>query len=206
MRIENGLLALALAALAVAAVFFLYPKPSKEIGVLGGVHEHADFKLYLNGAAYNFSQEKFMSEKPGADNKSRALSNFVHLHDGDGEIIHKHASGVTLGFFFKSLKINFNSTCLVFDSGESFCNEGDKKIKLFVNGRPTAEFENYEINDLDRILISYGNEAQGREQLQAQINSVFDRACIQSGKCPERGKPGDESSCTTQGGCLPEAS
>src|SRR3989344_9357559 len=58
-----------------------------EIGVVGDLHYHTDFKVYLNGVAYDFAQEKYMS----TENKS--LSNFAHFHDLNGNIIHKHASG-----------------------------------------------------------------------------------------------------------------
>ena len=60
------------------------------------VHEHVDFKVYLDGKEYNFSKEKYMSEE------NKTLSQIIHLHDMDGNVIHKHANGVTLGQFFES--------------------------------------------------------------------------------------------------------
>ena len=43
------------------------------------------------------------------------------------------------------------------------------------------------MQDLDRILVAYGNENE--KTLQTEITSVSDKACIYSLKCPERGTP-----------------
>lgn len=158
------------------------------------VHDHADFKVYINGEAYDFSREQFMT------NDNHTLSNFAHLHDDEGNIFHKHAAGVTLGFFFKTLGITFNSTCFVADENQ-YCNDGEKTLKMYVNGVQNNKFEKYEFSDLDRILITYGNDDE--ETIKQQIESVTDESCIQSGKCPDRGHPGDESSCSKEG-CIYE--
>jgi len=134
------------------------------------------------------------------------LSNFTHLHDGDGEIIHKHMSTITLGDFFSSLGMWFGEECFILDAdlpssdgGTEYCNDGEKTLKMYVNGQPNHEFGDYELSDLDRILITYGDETD--EEIQSQIDSVGDRACIQSETCPERGAPSDESSCLSSGDC-----
>ena len=166
----------------------------EQLGVLGGVHEHANFALFIDAAAFNFSEEKYMS------NDSRKLSRFVHLHDMDGGIIHKHAAGVRLYMFFESIGMSFNSTCLVLDDGTRYCSGGGKTLKMFVNGVPNSEFGAYEFHDLDRILISFGSESD--EQLKSQMDFVPDNACIPSGKCPERGTPGVESGCGVEDNCV----
>jgi len=175
-------------------IFISLQEDASEEGLLGDVHEHADFKVYLNNQHYNFTQEKYMSSE---DNH---LSPFIHLHDMDGEVIHKHASEITLDFLFESINMAFNSTCFVLDDGKEYCNQNDRTIKMYVNGIRNYEYEDYEFNDLDRILISYGNDSEN--VINKQIDSITDNACIQSGKCPERGNPSDESSCTAQGGCV----
>ncbi len=162
--------------------------------LLGDVHKHVDFKVYLNGQAHNFSQSQYMSSE------NKTLSNFVHLHDMDGEVIHQHIAGVTLSEFFNSLKIKFNSTCLVLDTNESFCNNGENSLKFFVNGVANSAFGSYEFNDLDHILITYGNDNES--VITEQLNSVSDKACISSLKCPERGAPKDESTCVTGDDCI----
>ncbi|HEV8289679.1 MAG TPA: hypothetical protein VGQ00_01860 [Candidatus Norongarragalinales archaeon] len=158
------------------------------------VHEHADFLVLIDGYAFNFSQPKYMSDA------NHSLSPFLHLHDGDGTIIHKHFTGVNLNLFFKSIGMTFNSTCFITDEGRAYCNDGAKTLKFFVNGQPNSQFGNYEIHDLDRILISYGSE--NNAQIQQQLSQVTSNACIGSNKCSEKGVPGNESTCTTAGGCV----
>jgi hypothetical protein len=159
-----------------------------ESPLVGDVHEHADFKVYLNGEAYDFSQEKYMSTEEAP------LSPFTHVHDGDGEVIHKHMSGITLGTFFESLGMNWTSDCFILDTGTSYCEDATHSLRFFVNGEENEQFENYEFHDLDRILITYGTADEA--ELQRELASVTDRACIYSETCPERGAPPDESSCT----------
>ena len=122
-----------------------------------------------------------------------SLSNFAHLHDMNGNVIHKHAEGVTLGFFFETLVMKSNSTCLVLDDQTSYCNEGDKVLKMYVNGKHDDEFESYDIQDEDKILLSYGDETE--EEIQQQIASLSDEACIYSLQCPEKGMPPEEATC-----------
>lgn len=162
--------------------------------LLGDVHEHADFKVYLNGEAYNFAQDKYMS------GEEKSLSNFTHLHDGEGDVIHKHMTTITLGDFFSSLGMQFTEDCFILDDGTDYCNDEENTLQIFVNGKKNRDFGDYELSDLDRILITYGNESD--EVIEAQIDSVTDKACIQSEKCPERGEPSDESSCLSSDDCV----
>ncbi len=48
------------------------------------IHEHADIKIFLEGEQFDLSDEKYMST---AD---KQLHPDVHLHDGNGEMIHIH--------------------------------------------------------------------------------------------------------------------
>lgn len=165
-------------------------------GVIGEVHEHADFKVYLNDGQYDFSAEKYHSRE------NRPLSNFIHLHDLKGNIIHKHATGIKLGFFFRTLGMKLNSTCFVLDDGTEYCNDGSKTLKMYVNGARVQNPAEYELWDSDRILITYGSETE--EEIAAQMATVTDEACIYSEKCPERGEPPDEATCVGSSNCIPE--
>ena len=168
--------------------FFLNPQTPAEY------HTHSDFKVYLGGVAVDFSQDKYMTSE------EQLISPFVHLHDGDGELIHVHYEGITLRQFFNSLKMDVNSSCFVLDDKTQYCNNNQNQLKLYVNGKQVTEIASYKPQDLDRILISYG--AENEVELKQQIDSVSNNACIQSSKCPERGKASDESSCTTALGCV----
>lgn len=158
------------------------PKPSQQ--VLGEkVHEHADLKVYLNGKQLDLTQAKYQSTE------DKEIDPDTHLHDGNGDIVHKHRKGITLGYFLKTLKIDFSKDCLVLDTGERYCSGGDNELKFRINDKPNDQFNNYEFSDLDRILISFGPK---QEEISKQMQSVTDIACMYSEKCPERGTPPTE--------------
>ncbi len=167
---------------------------SPDDGILGDIHWHADLKVYLDGQQYNLTQAKYMS----AENNT--LSNFAHLHDMNGDILHKHADGITLGFFFRTLGMNLSENCFTLDNGTSYCNEDGKNLKLYVNGGQNRDFGNYDFQDNDKILLTYGNDSE--DIIKKQLESVTEDACIYSLTCPENGSPPPEASCV--GDCLAE--
>ncbi len=148
-------------------------------------HAHADLRIVLQDKPVDLSQTKYQSTE------EKHLNEYVHLHDRNGEVVHFHQSGIRLADFFMSLGMQFSSTCFVLDGGDKYCNEDDKKLRMFVNGKENTQFDQYQPKDLDRILIIYGNQDQ--TTLDKEIAAVSDKACIYSEKCPERGKPPTES-------------
>ncbi|MBI2647238.1 hypothetical protein HYW99_02070 [Candidatus Woesearchaeota archaeon] len=72
--------------------------------------------------------------------------------------------------------MDFNKDCITLENEQKFCNEDNKKLKFFVNGRENNDFENYVFNDLDKILIIYGNDSE--EEIKSQLNSITDFAKI----------------------------
>ncbi|MBI2207938.1 hypothetical protein HYU50_00415 [Candidatus Woesearchaeota archaeon] len=146
------------------------------IGILESQHIHADWKIYINGEPLDLSDKSHMERM----RNNQPVSSFIHV-DSDapppektGDILHMHATGVPLWIFFESVEMDFNKDCITLENKEKFCNDGNKKLKFFVNGKENNEFENYVFKDLDRILISYGNESQ--QELQKQLNSITDFA------------------------------
>ncbi|MBI4009728.1 MAG: MoaD/ThiS family protein [Candidatus Aenigmarchaeota archaeon] len=147
------------------ALIWALTAPSTGIGAPGSTHIHQDFKVYVSGNAIDFSLGKY--QKPH-------LNAHVHLEGGDGDLIHVHATGVTMEFFLKSLGIKFEKDCLTMDTGDKYCNEGDKALKFYVNSKPSSEWEKYVLKDGDKILVSYGNESE--DQITQQLSSVTDKA------------------------------
>lgn len=123
------------------------PKPSA--AAEGEYHIHANIKVVVDGRAIDFSQSKELNE-------------FIHFHDGKGDLIHIHKKGMKLADLFAS----FGMT---------------PKGKFYVNGKENDAFLDYEPQDLDRMLVTDGVMAE-----------VADDACIYSEKCPERGTPPTE--------------
>ncbi len=155
------------------------------IGQYGSAHEHADFKVYIDGKAFDFTLEKYQSplgSGQGEENCGMDTSRLAHLHNGDGDIAHKHATGVTWSYFFSTLGMNFTSSCLTLDTGEKYCNSQEKRWKFFVNRAEVGNLPEDEIHDLDQALFTYG-ALEG--QLKAQLDSVTSKSFAQDteGSC-----------------------
>lgn len=140
-------------------------------------HAHADFKVFIEGKEISFNKSSF-----------DVANQYIHLHlnnpNGDKVIHVEGMENLTLGTFFESLGMKFNASCFVLDTGESYCSTLQKRIRFFVNGNENFQFDFYEPLNLNRILITYGND--GEEEIMQQMANVTDLACIYSNKCPER--------------------
>ncbi|HQT44641.1 MAG TPA: hypothetical protein PLO51_01565 [Candidatus Micrarchaeota archaeon] len=106
-----------------------------KIGEYGSEHSHADFKVYINNAAIDFTQAKYQEHSGHFGNGSEEIgcgneSQLAHLDNGDGDVVHKHATGVTWGYFFSQLSMNMTSDCLVLDNGTGYCNNGTAKWRF----------------------------------------------------------------------------
>lgn len=148
------------------------------------VHLHADLRVFVDGAAIDFSQDKYQSTK------EHELNPETHFHDGVGNMVHVHAAGVTLNDLFGSLDMNLSRDCLQLDSGESKCATGEQKLRLYVNGTESADAGDYLIKDLDRVLVFYGQPTT--TAIERELAAVSNDACIYSETCPERGTPPTE--------------
>lgn len=166
-----------LVSLAIAAVFIfaITTAPVEKRFIIipeQGYHVHADFKVFINGVEIDFSSPNY-----------NVKNSRIHLHtdnDFGGNVIHVEGESATLGEFFSSLGMKFNSTCFVID--REFCNTETKILKFYVNGEQNNEYDNYSPKDMDRMLISYGNDIE--EAITNQLNSITKLACTFSNKCP----------------------
>jgi hypothetical protein len=94
-------------------------------------------------------------------------SSWIHFEGNDGTTIHKHATGVTLGYLFESLGLGLDDQCYEFQDGRSFCTNEDYSLKFFINGEQVNDIRDYEINEDDKILVSYGVETQ--EEIEKEL-------------------------------------
>ncbi len=147
----------------IALLFVAACGSQPRIGPVGSVHSHAGLKVYLEGQELDLSQQKYMVRQP-----------WVHVEDMRGDIVHVHATGVTVGEFFRTLGMKFTDECFKLDSGKEYCTEGDKTLKFYVDGTPNTDFDKYLFGPHDKILISYGSETE--EELKAQLDSVTSAA------------------------------
>jgi len=125
-------------------------------GKLGGEHEHASLLVRIFNDKFDFSVPSYQIK-----------SSWIHFEESDGTTIHRHASGVTLGYLFDSLNIGIDSKCYAFPDGRQFCTNEDYSIKYYLNHQLVDGINDYVIQDGDRILITFGNETP--EQIEEQL-------------------------------------
>ncbi|MGE3858717.1 MAG: hypothetical protein AB7F53_01880 [Nitrososphaeraceae archaeon] len=141
-----------IAIIAVISMFLYSPNlPPSGFGALGSAHTHAAFLVKVNGENIDFSQPQYQVQ-----------SDYIHVENGDGTTLHRHATNVTFADFLKSIKMDLDETnnCLVFTNGTQYCNNNDNQLRIFINGNSTESISDYVINDNDRLLVIYGNETQ----------------------------------------------
>lgn len=132
------------------------PGGPENAGALGSAHDHAAILVKIFGDEFDFSAPAYQIK-----------SSWIHFEGRDGTTIHKHATGVTLGYLFDTLGLGLDDQCFVFQDGRSFCTNEDYSLKFYINGEKVPDIRDYEINDDDRILISYGAETP--EEIEAQL-------------------------------------
>ena len=140
---------------------FLNPKSSSVssplgAGPLGNEHSHAGILVKIFGDSFDFSAPSYQIK-----------ASWIHFEGGDGTTIHKHATGVTLGYLFDSLSLGLDDQCFEFQNGRSFCTNEDYSLRFFINGEEVSNVRDYEIIEDDKILILYG--AETAEEIESQL-------------------------------------
>jgi hypothetical protein len=186
-------------------------------------HTHADFAVWMPTGGdpeqasnrfvekLDFSDQKYMSEaydpNNGQELRVDPLRKYLHLHDGNGHIIHRHKPGLTLGEFFKS--IGAEMTTSYFENGQELQNNcfmwediaGQKNtrcsgefgymIHMYVNGQEVSYNPDYVFNDGDKILIISASEDG---EIGTALDEITNDACLYSRTCPWRG-PAPTENC-----------
>jgi len=125
-------------------------------GRLGDEHEHASLLVRVFGDKLDFSSPAYQIK-----------SSWIHFEDSDGTTIHRHSSGVTIGYLFDSLGFTANDECFAFPDGREFCTNEDYSLKYYINHRAVGDIYDYVLEDDDRILISFGPE--NPEEIEEQL-------------------------------------
>lgn len=125
-------------------------------GPLGSEHTHAGILVKIFGDTFDFSAPAYQIK-----------SSWIHFEGNDGTTVHKHATGVKLGYLFQTLRLGLDDQCFEFQDGRSFCTNDEYSLKFFINGEQVNDIRDYEIQEDDRILISYGAETP--EEIQSQL-------------------------------------
>jgi hypothetical protein len=149
------------------------------------VHVHADFLIMVNDTRIDLTDTKYHSSV------SQILHKNVHLHDGEDNVVHRHADGITFAEFLDSLGFTLTDTCLTNDTKQAWCANETTILALYVNGEKVPSITTYISQEEDQILLYYGIDDS--QKITEYINSITDEACIFSGTCPERGTAPAES-------------
>ncbi|NOS67111.1 MAG: hypothetical protein HOO67_01970, partial [Candidatus Peribacteraceae bacterium] len=187
-------------------------------------HAHADFAVWINGTLLDFSGEQYMSAPPAEDASTSFIlipsasahgdvddghvvpgREYLHLHDGNGQVIHRHKLGLTFGDFFASLTETGVSDIRLETRTENnhtytqfwFCTLPTQKktlewycdattVRLFVNGIETPQGANYVFTDGDQLLIT---DATDPAEVKKELSLMTNDACLYSKTCPWRGEP-----------------
>ncbi len=128
-------------------------------GTFGDEHEHASMLVRIFGDKFDFSAPAYQIK-----------NSWIHFEGQDGATVHRHSSGVTLGYLFETLGIIIDENCYIFPDGREFCTSDEYSIKYFINHQPEESINDYVLKEGDRILISYGDENQ--EQIDAQLSEL----------------------------------
>ncbi len=128
-------------------------------GSLADAHEHASILVRIFGDKFEFSRPEYQIKSP-----------WIHFEGNEGSTIHRHSTGVTLGYLFDSIGLHVDEKCYIFPNNREFCTNDEYSLKFFINGQQVESITDYVILQDDRILISYGEETQ--EEIEEQIEEL----------------------------------
>ena len=132
------------------------PGAPPNAGKLGDEHEHASILVRIFGDKFDFAVPSYQIK-----------NSWIHFEDSDGTTIHRHSSGVTLGYLFNSMGFTVNDECFAFPDGREFCTNEDYSLKYYINHKSVGNIYDYVLEDDDRILISFGPETP--EEIEEQL-------------------------------------
>ena len=166
---KNSLMAagiLALIALIVGYAGFVFvtmdtnaPGAPSGAGKLGDEHDHASILVRIFGDKFDFSVPTYQIK-----------SSWIHFEESDGTTVHRHSSGVELGYLFDTINIGIDNKCYIFPDGRQFCTNEDYSLKYYINHQRVNDVYDYVFEDGDRILITYGSETP--EQIEMQLREL----------------------------------
>lgn len=185
-------------------------------------HTHADFAVWIFGTKLNFTNEIYMSGSSTDEgtHPTEGVRKYIHLHDGNDDVLHMHKPGITLGEFVASLGLEMKKDCVVLDEYQmeffhetleaesepdfadvgmftnnprEICTNAKFQWQLFVNGEEKPFDPSYQPSDVDKILLTFNDGEADETQLSAEKKAMTDEACMYSKTCPWKGAPPTEN-------------
>lgn len=128
------------------------------VGKFGSDHSHAALAVFVDGVQVNFGLSQFQIQ-----------SKYIHFENHNPYLIHKHATNVPLEMLFSSFGFRITSECMKLSNvdmgGKEFCIDSENSMVFVINGKYYSDIISYEINQNDRILISFGDSGLVSEQI-----------------------------------------
>lgn len=131
-------------------------------------HYHANFAVYINGARQEFKGPQYYQEISACNEHASPLGR-VHLHDQNPGLVHVHDTVVTWSDLFANLGWSL-SDGMIYDGKTAYVSGQGGTLSFILNGQPVRSIADEIIGDRDRLLISYGNDAEST--LQKQYSQV----------------------------------
>lgn len=119
------------------------------LGIAGSTHAHASMLIMIGNRVVNFCDAKYMLKSP-----------LAHFEDNNCYVIHKHATGITLVEFLRSIGVDLTTKCITIPGEEKHCTDETNVLRVVINGGevPLVELSYYELRNNDHILLNYGPE------------------------------------------------
>ena len=135
------------------------------VGPVESDHAHAAFTIMLNGAYVDTSTLRHPEYAFG----NKYIFYAPHARDFKEDNIHRVATGATMGLFLESIGFKLTDECLILPDGtmklngaeferKEWCNEGDYKIKLYVDGSLFEGGQRYIIRVFDSLFLVYDDD------------------------------------------------
>ena len=120
----------------------------------------AKFLIYTNGTRRDF-----------CDSRYHNLSNEVFISPDKPSEVVVLKEKTTWNDFFMTLPMKITKECLTTGTGQVFCSNETKSLKFYINDILSPGALTREIEDRDRLLISFGSEVEDKIELQLKTLS-----------------------------------
>lgn len=105
----------------------------------------ASFIIFTIGTLRNFTASMYHN-----------LSADVYIQSDNPNIIHVKKEGITYDDFFRTLPLKLTDECLTTGTGQTFCTSEENSLKFYLNGREDKNLLTRQIQNNDKVLITFG--------------------------------------------------
>lgn len=154
------LIALVVVLILVIIGYFILPR---FISPKDKVHYHAGFQVYVDDKLQDFSDWKYMHEKPCSvdgkpiDSHEDEQIEKAHLHDQTGDVVHVHREGAKWKDLFTNIKYPIN----------------DKNLVVYVDGKKVEDFLNKSIEPYESVVIFIGSHKDDEKYLKNAVKRDY---------------------------------